>query len=202
MEDSEDHENMVVIDTSADALDDAETVTGRVVADIELSLTLDVCATIEIVEAVEADEMNEIAAEIEVDVGTETVGSETVVGRVTTPVIVDCRVLRIVVIVSDMLLDCMVVDCHGSVKAPPSLASERVEVELAVGVMPGLSVSDPVSEPCALDAIAVILEDASVEASSPVLDGSKYVLVEATVSVKDEGVGEVDDKGADKSEDN
>lgn len=126
--DSDDPEKTVVVDASADTLNDVETVTLRPVEVIGRPLSLEIDCVAEPVDIVGR------------------VDDETVVGRVTTSVTVDRRVLWTVVVTSETVPEVTLVGSDGSVKAPPSLASERVEVELLVAVIEELNVLDPVSE--------------------------------------------------------
>jgi hypothetical protein len=118
----------------------------------------------------------------------EAVDDNAVLGRVTTSVIVDITVLRTVVVTSESPSVEDLVDSDGSVKAPPSVVSELVEVELVVDVKGELGVSDPVPGLWALDDDTVELGDSSVDERSPVVAEGGIVLSEGRLSVADEVV--------------
>lgn len=101
---------------------------------------------------------------------------------------VDNTVLRTVVVTSESSSVEELVDSDGSVKAPPSVASELVEVELVADVKRELGVADSVPGLWALDDDAVEPEDPSVDETSPVVDEGGNVLSEGTFSVADEVV--------------
>lgn len=99
---------------------------------------------------------------------------------------VDNTVLRTVVVTSESSSVEELVDSDGSVKAPPSVASELVEVELVVEDERELNVSDTVPGLWAFDDDPVELEDPSVDERSPVMNEGENVLSERPLSVADE----------------
>lgn len=111
--------------------------------------------------------------------------------------IVDITVLRTVVVASEPSPVEELVDSGGSVKAPPSVASELVEVEVVVDVKREVGVSDPVPilELWTLDDGTVELKDSSIDELSPVVDEGGDVLSEGAFSVADEVVRSEDTEG-------